>query len=320
MDSISDETTGALEGPFLTNLSPTLTVPLPPSRRDTSSSLFGFDLDASFHEFCMPNSLPSLTDPLDLSWSGDSLPASPPSLPSGSAPQTIGTQREMSMQACTNSPQSCIQLGNRALRSLKSRIAADSCVFGKTCISSSNSHNQPQSMMDVTLAANREAMLALRNMVDCGVCIASPAMALVIIVICDRLASWNQAILRAVNHDTGNFRDNWQEGMHSSKSTSCSMDADGADQVQLQPVRVGDFSVDEPRLEEYIRASLVLNDLKAVKVVVHRLLPHRGGDAMTGVEVGTPFSTRVHDNLIRLLCLKIDMAIEAAISKRQLNS
>ena len=156
---------------------------------------------------------------------------------------------------CTNSHQNCLSSALATLQTLH--------IPPTNCLSSAASTNPPTTIphprkTDSVLAINRAAVQRVSRIIQCT-CIDSSQMHLIIVVICEKLIAWYQAVLRSFPgpHD---IRDN---------STSTSAD-ETTERVLHQHFALGDCSFGL-ELESSIFAQLIMAELQQFEILIRDL-------------------------------------------------
>ncbi|KAB5582875.1 hypothetical protein GE09DRAFT_284239 [Coniochaeta sp. 2T2.1] len=97
-------------------------------------------------------------------------------------------------------PCSCLSLGLATLRSMYSSSAPHMCIFSQGL-----DHGSPiPRKMDEALRINGTTVDSVSEILECpSHCVDISTLQVILLVICDRLINWNQAMLRAGNEDPG---------------------------------------------------------------------------------------------------------------------
>lgn len=154
---------------------------------------------------------------------------------------------------CTN-PETCMILGLNTLRGLHIPYPSSFCI-----VNQSTAYHQPR-MVDEALSNNENALDAVKRIAECP-CISKRTVRMLLLVICEKLISWNAIIL-------------CDQGEERASAYRSLFETDGSERLVTgshMPVRVGQFSADAS-LGGRIRACIVVDTLERLQTVLGDVL------------------------------------------------
>ncbi|KAI1372119.1 hypothetical protein F4677DRAFT_433530 [Hypoxylon crocopeplum] len=172
-------------------------------------------------------------------------------------------------ESCRNE-ETCMILGINTLRLLHIPYPATFCILNQSTI-----HHQPR-MVDEALSKNESALDTVRRISECS-CISKKTIRLVLLIICEKLISWNAVIL-------------WDQREERASASKSLFESDGMSRIAADnhvPIRVGHFSADAS-LGGRIRACIVLDTLERLQKAIGNIVrqPSHGdasGDNSNGL-------------------------------------
>ncbi|KAI2627778.1 hypothetical protein GGR54DRAFT_431649 [Hypoxylon sp. NC1633] len=184
-------------------------------------------------------------------------------------PELLGASPTTTLEPCRNQ-ETCMLLGLSTLRALHIPYPATFCILNQSTM-----HHQPR-MIDEALSKNDHALDAVRRMSECS-CTSKKTVRLLLLIICEKLISWNAVIL-------------WDQREDRASACKSLFESDGVARLIAEhhvPVRVGQFSADAS-LGGRIRACIVLDTLErlqaAIANIVQQPVPGSGnGDTSSGL-------------------------------------
>ncbi|KAB5566222.1 hypothetical protein GE09DRAFT_730868 [Coniochaeta sp. 2T2.1] len=196
---------------------------------------------------------------------------------------------------------SCVNLGLATLRSMYSSSSPHMCIFSQGL-----DHDSPiPRKMDEALRINGTTVESVSRILDCSShCVDNSTLQVILLVICDRLINWNQAILGAGNEDPGMssttstiqspLLDRGVASGHNYFAISSVAGTSNAEndpgrpkeRVSREPLCIGSHYLDETATARLV-ACLVLHELHRLDQLINRFHAARtGGGSRANTVVG----------------------------------